>query len=341
MLETRPPDGRVAKWVLLLMLLLMLVGRLASGAESPEGKPLAEVYREAKRASAEILVEGHLGGSGFFVDAEGLLVTAAHVVAPPTRPIEVLSPAAGRVEADVVAVDLGHDLVLLRAKPRQDGYPVLPLAEKLPPPGEDVFLLGAPIYRHAVLLRGMVARDDTVFAFYTGHYVEVLHVAATVQNGTSGGPWINRRGQVVGLQSGVISMNSIPIGVAGMVPCTAVRTLLKNRRSAATPTIGAAVEELWQHGGNVLSRFPPRTEGLVFRTIKKDGPADRAGLKEWDAVIAADGEKVRLSGELLRIIRAKQPAEELKLTILGPDGTGTREVAVRLGRLEVGWPEGP
>ncbi|HUT12595.1 MAG TPA: trypsin-like peptidase domain-containing protein [Thermoguttaceae bacterium] len=338
MSQTPPPDGRTAKWILLLTLLLMLLGRLASGAESPARKPLADVYQEAKRASVEVLVDGHLGGSGFFVDAEGLLVTAAHVVAPPTRPIEILSPVAGRIEADVVAVDLGHDLVLLRAKPRQDGYPALPLAEELPSPGDDVFLLGAPLYRHAVMLRGMVARDDTAFEFYTGHYVEAVHVACTVQNGMSGGLWINHGGQVVGLQSGVISMNSIPIGVASMIPCTAIRTLLKNGRSAATPTIGAAIEELWQHGADVLGRFPPRTEGLVFRTIEKDGPAGRAGLKEWDAIIAADGQKVRLSGDLLRIVRAKQPGEELKLTILGPDGTGTREVTLRLGTLEVGWP---
>jgi len=338
MSQTPPPDGRAAKWILLLMLLLMLLGRMAAGAESPARKPRAEIYREAKRASAEILVDGHLGGSGFFVDAEGLLATAAHVVAPPKRPIEILSAVAGRVEADVVAVDLGRDLVLLRAKPREEGYPALPLAEDLPDPGDDVFLLGAPLYRHAVMLRGMVAGEDTAFEFYTGHYVEAIHVACTVQAGMSGGPWINHGGQVVGLQSGVISMNSIPIGAAAMIPCTAIRTLLKDRRSAATPTIGAAIEELWQHGDSVLGRFPPRTEALVFRTIEKDGPTARAGLKEWDAVIAADGQKVRLSGELLRIIRAKQPGEELKLTILGPDGTGTREVTIRLGTLEVGWP---
>ena len=240
----------------------------------------------------------------------------------------------------MVAVDLGHDLVLLKVDPREGGYPALAVAERFPPPGSNVFLLGAPLFRHGVLLRGMVARDDSVFVYFTGRYVEAIHIAATVQGGTSGGPWFNRRGEIVGLQSGVMSMNSVPIGVASAIRCEAMGRLLKQRRNASTPTMGAAVEELWQHDRPVLDRFPPRTEALVFRAIQKDGPAARAALKEWDAVTAADGKKVRLSGELLRIIRSKQPGETVKLSILGPDGTGTREVDVRLGKLEVGWPDG-
>ena len=133
-------DGRVAKWVLLLTLLLVLAARIASGAEnepSVEPCPPAELYESAKRASVEILVDGHLGGSGFFVDKEGLLLTAAHMIGRPGLRVEILSPTAGRIKAEVVAVDLGHDLALLRVESREDGYPELPLAEKLPPPGDD------------------------------------------------------------------------------------------------------------------------------------------------------------------------------------------------------------
>ncbi len=344
-------DGRVAKWVLLLTLLLMLLARVVAGAEgesnngnqppADELRPPAELYQLAKRASAEILVDGHFGGSGFFVDEEGLLLTAAHVIGRPGSRIEILSPQTGRIEAEVVAVDLGHDSVLLRVEPRDNGYAALPIAEKLPPPGDDVFLFGAPLFRHAVLLCGTIARDDLVYSYYTGRYNEVLHVACTVQSGMSGGPWVNRRGEVVALQSGVMSANAIPIGIAHAIPYTAIRDLLNERRNAATPTMGAAVEELWQHGRSLLDRFAPGTEGLVLRNVIKDGPAARAGLREWDAVVAADGQKIRLSGELLTVIRSKQPGDELKLTVVGPDGTGTRETTVRLGKLEVGWPDSP
>lgn len=357
-------DGRMAKWILLLTLLLVAAARLAASQEpGANGSPPSDVpaaatpaaaeptptpgesstallYQKLKDASVEVMVDDHLNGSGFFVDGKGLLMTAAHVIDRPDRRFEVLSPSAGRVEIEVVAVDLGHDLALLRVKqPRPEGYPALKLAEAFPPPGEDVFLLGAAVFRHAVLLRGTVARDDTAFEYYTDKYVEVIHVAATVQSGTSGGPWVNRAGEIVGLQSGVMSINSIPVGVANVVPLSAIRELIQDPRTRSTPVMGAGFEETWQQKRDFLDRFPPRTEGLVVRNLLADNPAARAGLKLWDVVVAADGQKVRLSGELVRIVRQKQPGQSVNLTVLGPDGTGTREVSVVLGKLEVAWPQ--
>jgi len=339
MTQEPPPDGRVAKWILLLALFLALAARLAAGQEADGKQGGASLYEKAKRASVEILVDDHLAGTGWFADKGGLLFTASHVVGRPPHRIELLSPVAGRVSARLVAVDLGHDLALLQAEPREGGYPVLPLAEKLPPPGDDVFLFGTPIFRHAVLLPGMVANDELVFEYYTDMHVEVLHVAASVPGGVSGGPWLNRQGEVVGLQSGMMTVKTAPAGVVMVVPLDAVRELLKSRRNAATPTIGAALEETWQHEGEVLKRYPPRTEGLVVCSLQEDGPAARAGLKAFDVIVAAEGRKIRLIAEMLRVIRSKKPGNSLRLTILSPDGTGVRQVTVRLGRLEVGWPE--
>jgi len=341
-MPSSPPDGRTAKWILLLTILLLLLARIAGGQEPDAplaGIPVPDLYKQARRASVEVLVDDHLAGTGFVIDKQGLLFSAAHMLDRPEARVEVISPALGRIEAKLLAVDLGHDLALFRLPPRDEEYPAFELAEKVPPVGERVFLLGTPVYRHTVLLPGMVAREDNVFVYYPGRYVEAVHVAAMVQGGTSGGPWMDAGGRVTGLQSGTMRDQNSPAGIAKMIPVEALRTLLKTRRNAATPTFGAAVEELWQHNRDVLKRFPPRTEALVLRQIQKDGPAARAGLNEWDAVTAADGRQVRVSAELLRIVRAKKPGDVLKLDILGPDGTGTRQVEVRLGCLEAGWPE--
>jgi serine protease Do len=115
--------------------------------------------------------------------------------------------------------------------------------------------------------------------------------------------------------------------------------LLETRQSASTPNLGAAVEETWQQGREVLDRFPPRTEGLIVKVLQADGPAARGGLKQFDLIVAIDGQAVRLPAELLQLVRQKKPGESVALTVLGPDGTGKREVAVTLGRLEIGWPE--
>ena len=326
------------------MILFVVTAHPAAGQDAEALPTTAELYQRAKRATVEVLVDGRLSGSGWFADPEGLVMTAAHVIRRRSARFEVLSPTSGRLPAKPVAVDFGHDLGLLRVEPREGGYPALPLAGEPPPPGEEIYLLGTPVFRHAVLLRGMVARDGPAFEYYADlhHYVEVMHVAATVQHGTSGGPWFNRRGQVIGLQSGVMPVgNSVYTGIAYAAPLEAIRSLLESGRTTATPTIGSSVEEIWEQKPETLDRFPPGTEGLILRTLRDDGPVVRAGLKQWDLVTAADGQKVRLRDELLRIIRGKQPGQPLQLDVLKPDGAGARQVTVRLGKLEVGWPETP
>jgi S1-C subfamily serine protease len=298
----------------------------------------AGLYERATKASVEILVDDRLSGTGVFVDPIGLVMTAGHAVGRPGARIEILSPVAERCRADAVAVDLGRDLALLRLPQREGGYPAMPVADHVPPPGEEVYMLGTPVFRHAVMQRGMIARKETTFEYYSDHYVEVLHVAATIQSGTSGGPWFNRDGKLIGIQSGGMSAGGLPLGVAFVSPLRAIRALLQSQRTAATGTTGAAVEETWQQQREVLDRFPPRTEGLVVRLLTQDGPALRAGIQQWDVITRADGQRVRLPDELLRIIRRKQPGEVLSLTVLKPDGAGVQEKAVTLGKLEVGWP---
>lgn len=309
-------------------------------AAEPDGDVAGgELYARVKQASIEVLVDDHLNGSGGLVSAEGLAITAAHVIGRPGVRVEILSPVAGRRNAEVVAVDLGHDLALLRAEPRDGGYPFLPLAEALPPPGAEVFLLGTPIFRHAVLFRGTMACGEPSFEHLNPGYVAVTTLAATAPSGTSGGPWVDRHGALIGVQSGVMSNNGTPVGVAFAGLLSGVRRLLETQQSASTPNLGAALEEPWQQGRDVLDRFPPRTEGLVVKVLQADGPAARGGLKQFDLVVAVDGQPVRMPNELLRLVRQKKPGESVTLSVLGPDGTGKRDVTVTLGRLEVGWPE--
>ena len=97
------------------------------------------------------------------------------------------------------------------------------------------------------------------------------------------------------------------------------------------PEVGAsgAFPRRWTATGYAAGR--PRGQG-------SNGPAARAGVRQWDVITKADGQTVRLPDELLRLIRAKTPGDTVSLTLLSPDGAGTRQLEVRLGKLEVGWP---
>jgi S1-C subfamily serine protease len=315
-----------------------LIPASTAGEEAPPS--LEQVYERVRQATVEVLVDGHLAGSGCFVEQDGLVLTAAHVLGQPGRGVEVLSTVAGRLRATLVAVDLGHDLVLFRVPPRAGGYPWLTLAATMPGPGSDVFLFGAPVFRHGVLQRGLMARPDLTFE-YQSHFVEFAQVAALVQEGTSGAPWLNRQGELFGVQSGSISTKSCPAGVANVSPVPAVRALLASKRNAATPTLGAFVDEIWVLQADALRRFPPGTEGMVIQDLAADGPAASAGLKKNEVITAVAGQPIRLRDDFVRRIWQCTPGQSIELTVLSPDGTGTRQVTVPIGSLEVGWPQAP
>lgn len=319
-----------------LLATLLLFATTNALAQSSAGD---KIYQAAKTAGVEVSVDGHLSGSGWFTDKAGWAMTAAHVVEKPGRSIQLLSPPLGRLTAEVAAVDLGHDLVLLKAELGQREAPFLTFADRLPRPGGDVYCFGAPLYRHKVMLPGKIASETPAFEFYEEHYVEITHFAAMSPGGMSGGPWLDEQGHVLGAQSGVMSHGGLPLGVSFVTPLAATRALAERKQSTATATLGAAVEELWQQDGKLLGRYPPDTEGLVVVRLQDDGPAARAGLKKDDLIVAAGGSKIRLIDELQRVVVGKHPGDSVELSIQNPDGAGDRKITVKLGSLETAWPK--
>ena len=285
----------------------------------------------------EVLVNGHLSGSGWFARADGLVVTAAHLFERRDADVEILSARGGRLACALLALDRGNDIALLKTKGAAVAFPVLEFASDPPRIGEEIFQFGAPLFRSGVLQPGRVAREDTAFEFYSGRdvYVEVIHVAAMMQGGTSGGPWLDHHGNVVGLQSGMMSMEGKPVGIAYVVPAAPIRALLKTLCDAATPDAGFWVDHLWERDEESLKQLPAGTEGLTISGVRKDGPAAQAGVLPGDVVIAADGKKVIRIRELLEIIRARKPGEPLKLTLLRAGTAEPLPRTVTLDRAEV------
>lgn len=316
----------------------------AGSAEDNASSSLAAVYAQVKAATVEVLVNDRLSGTGWFATPDGTVMTAAHVIGAPGQRIEIRHATECRLEATVVAVDLGSDLALLRVRQRPDqGGAYLQLAESQPPPGEEVYLLGTPMGNHYVLLRGIMAREGstfehiTRFGSYKDRYVAVATIAATTGPGTSGGPWFNRQGRVIGLQCGSTETAATSVGLSFVVPAGCIARFLKAPHSASTPVLGVAVDELWNQAADLLQRFPPRTDGLLITAVQDGTPADDAGLEPWHVITKVDGQNACLVDGFVRSIRAKQPGESIELTLLAPDGGGSRQVAVTLADLEATW----
>jgi len=303
-------------------------------SRAPAAEPAKDLYSTARAAGLEVLVDDRLLGSGFLVDEKGLAITAAHVVAEPGRRIEVRSPVVGRVAVRRVAIDRGHDLALLQLPARGAPYAALKLAHAPPRPAHVIYLYGAPMWRHGVMLSGTVAAAQPTYEFLPeqAHYVRVIYVSASTQHGTSGGAWLDAQGAVVGMQTALVRDGGNAVGIASMSPVGAIRELLSRRRDARTPTLGIGVEELWEQDHDFLRRFPPRTEGVVVARVRAGGPGDRVGLRAFDVVTHVDGERVRLRDELLRRVRTSEAGDTVKLTVLR--GGEPLQIELALDRLE-------
>jgi S1-C subfamily serine protease len=287
----------------------------------------------------EVLVDGRHVGSGWFASRDGLAVTASHLLGDAGDPrVELLANDDSRTTATLVAIDRGHDLAVLRTATRREAGRFLALARKAPAVGEEIFQFGAPLFRSGLLQTGRIAATRTAFEYYADlrDYVEIVHVAGMMQGGTSGGPWLNARGEVVGLQSGVMSLDGKPVGIAHLVPGEFIRNLLDTRRHAATPSLGLGVDELWQQPGDFLQKLPGGCQGLVVAVLHADGPAAGAGIKAQDVILSIDGQKVVRIRELLRRIRFRKPGDEVSLEVLTPGETHSVSRRVTLGCAETG-----
>ncbi|MEX2215451.1 MAG: trypsin-like peptidase domain-containing protein [Phycisphaeraceae bacterium] len=297
----------------------------------------SQLYDHAQAAVVEVIIDDHLNGSGWIADPSGLVFTAAHVVDRDHKRIEVMTSKGERIEATLVAVDAGHDMAMLRLAGRDAPYPALPTAISLPQPGEAIYLFGSPIYRHAIMIRGYVARRDMAFEYLSEQqtYIETMYVAADTPRGTSGGAWLNARGQVVGLQSGMMLDNSAQVGIAFVTPASAIHQLLQSKESATTLSLGVAIEEMWEQPTDFLRKFPAKTEGIVIRTAHDGGPAAKAGLGESDVIVAVDGVPIRYRDQFMRLILATPKGKDVVLRVIhsiAPDRP--RSITVTPQRVE-------
>ena len=297
----------------------------------------AETYARARAASAEILIDGHLDASGWLASADGLVVSAAHAFLKTKMAIEVRLADGERLPARLIALDRGHDLALLQIIAADREFAHMAIASEMPAPGARMYLYGSAFYRHAVMVSGFMARAEPTYEYLANHsqYVRVYHVSAPSPPGTSGGCWINTAGEVVGVQSAFMNLKgSGGAGIASIGPVTAITRLIQHRETRRVATLGCGLEELWAQPAGYIKRYPQGISGLAPVLPKKDGPADKAGLKGEMVIRRIDDQPVNTRNELLDIIRTHKPGDSISLTVDLPDGKGQKRITVELGGLE-------
>ena len=293
----------------------------ASRGAADRGRPFPQRYRREFGDDSNAPRSG--SGSGFIIDPAGYILTNYHVIEGADRLTVTLGD--GRAfRAAVVGIDPAIDVALLRI-PSREPLPVAPLgrSETLRV-GEWVCAIGNPLgYIHSVTVGVVSFLGRKIF---DQSLDALIQTDAAITFGNSGGPLINSRGEVVGMAT-AISTEASNIGFAIPIDqIVAVLPQLQEHGRVSRGFLGVGLTGVTPALQRALRLGTNR--GAVVQDVTPSTPADRAGLRTYDVIIAADGRSIRSDEELIRYISGRQPGV-IAMIELWRDGA-TRVVPVKL-----------
>ncbi len=271
-------------------------------------------------------------GSGFIIDPSGIVVTNNHVIADADE-ISVILNDGTRLKAQIVGRDKKVDLAVLKVKPEKPLTAVkFGDSDKLRI-GEWVIAIGNPFSLGGTVTAGIVsARNRDI---NSGPYDNYIQTDAAINRGNSGGPLFNLDGEVVGINTAIISPDGRSIGIGFSVPSkTAMPVIEQLRQFGETRRgwLGVRIQQMTDEIAETMNVKPPR--GALVAGIDDKGPAKPAGIQTGDVIIRFDNHEIKEMRDLPRVVADTPVGKEVDVVILRQ---GKEEhKTVKLGRLEDG-----
>ncbi len=267
-------------------------------------------------------------GSGFIISADGYVVTNNHVVDHASE-VEVALEGGRSLSAKVIGTDKRTDLALLKISDA-DKLPFVEFENVAPRVGDWVLAVGNPFGLGGSVTAGIVsARGRDIGA---GPYDDYLQIDAPVNRGNSGGPAFDLAGKVIGVNTAIYSPSGGSVGIGFAIPSEVARDVvvaLKDKGSVSRGWIGVQIQNVTQDIADGMGL--KSTKGALIAQPQKGAPADAAGLKAGDVIVAVDGARIETPRELARKIAALGPGKTADITYLR--GGAEKTVKLKLGAL--------
>ena len=296
---------------------------------------------------------GQALGTGFVVDKQGYILTNAHVVnenGQQASGVTVVFNKGGsktqRVKGELVGVDVGSDVAVIKVDPNSVDLKPLPLGDSSKVAvGEPVVAIGNPLGYDFSITSGIVSATGRSLQAPNGQTIaNGIQTDAAINQGNSGGPLIDGHGRVIGINEQIASQGGGNDGLGFAVPInTAIRSLDQLR-------INGKVQYAWMGVGlqtitsDIASTFNMKTQGgALIEKVYPGSPAAKAGLKGGDQTVtvqgqqftiggdvitAADGQAITSADELIAFLTQKKPGDKVTLTV--ERGGKTQDVTVTL-----------
>ncbi len=254
-------------------------------------------------------------GSGFIINQDGFVLTNNHVVKDATD-IRVRLADGREFEAKVIGKDPATDVALIKLQGAPKDLPTVPLGDSDSlEQGDFVLALGNPFGLRESASFGIVSAKDR--SLQSGPYDDFIQTDAAINPGNSGGPLFNMRGEVVGINTAIVSPQ-IGQGIGFAVPVNLAKQILPQLQSkgkVARGYMGVTVSDLTPDLAQGLG-LPAGSKGAVVQNVLPKSPAGKAGVEAGDVVTALNGKPVDGSGQLTRGVAAIAPGGKAVLGVL-------------------------
>jgi serine protease Do len=251
-------------------------------------------------------------GSGVIIDASGVALTNAHVVADAIQ-VEVVTLDGSRHKAKVVGTDKKTDLAVLRLEGNgAGGFPYLPLGDSNETQvGDWVLAVGSPFGLQATVTAGIISAKARQIG--AGPYDDFLQTDAAINPGNSGGPLVNMRGEVIGINTAIVRGGS---GIGFAIPASMAKGVSSELLSKGRVTRGWLGVSLQPLSPELATSFGVKEpKGALVTEVMPDSPAAKAGLRSGDVITEVNGKKVENPGDLARTVAMAPLGRAAKLTV--------------------------
>jgi serine protease Do len=265
-------------------------------------------------------------GSGFIIDPAGYIVTNNHVIEDAAE-IMVLTHDNEELKATIVGRDEKTDLALLKVEAKHPlPYVNWGDSEALRI-GDWVMAIGNPFGLGGTVTAGIVsARQRDI---QSGPYDDFIQTDASINRGNSGGPMFNMDGEVVGINSAIFSPTGGSVGIGFAIPSNLAKPIIAQIKEFGKPKrgwLGVRIQTVSPELAEGLRLKEPK--GALVASVTKDGPADKAGIKQGDVVLKFDGKEIPQMRGLPRIVAETETGKTTDVVIWRQGKEVTLKVAV-------------
>ncbi len=303
----------------------------------PPGSPFSEFFddffknRRGGKGGGDLMPhKTNSLGSGFIIDPSGIVVTNNHVIADADE-INVIMNDGTKIKADIVGVDKKTDLAVLKFKPPRPLTAVkFGDSDKLRL-GDWVIAIGNPFSLGGTVTAGIVSAKNRDIS--SGPYDSYIQTDAAINRGNSGGPLFNLDGEVIGVNTLIISPSGGSIGIGFAVPSKTVSSVVSQLQQFGELRrgwLGVRIQSVTDEIAESLNIKPAR--GALVAGVDDKGPAKPADIQPGDVIVTFDGKDIKEPKDLSRVVADTAVGKEVDVILIRKGKEETHKVT--LGRLD-------